>query len=152
MYNRVSSEGSRVVWIKRASPYFKCFSKRCFYCQSNDNIVWLTHTLCLASRSSSVSTHSLLIPFFQPVVAASDFIDPVWYRMCLNEKIIHHCREHTMYSIEYSVSIIPEKCFQILYDILDVVSDLLQMANERVLMLRALSVLNSGTTKDGWPT
>ncbi len=57
-----------------------------------------------------------------------------------------------MYSIEYSVSIIPEKCFQILYDIFDMVSDLLQMADERVLILSALSVSNSDTAKGGWPT
>jgi hypothetical protein len=54
-----------------------------------------------------------------------------------------------MYSIEYSVSIIPEKCFQILYDLFDMVSDLMQMANERVLILSALSMLNSDTAKGG---
>jgi hypothetical protein len=54
-----------------------------------------------------------------------------------------------MYSIEYSVSIIPEKVFQNLYDIFDMVSDLLQMANERALILRALSVSNSGTPIGG---
>ena len=57
-----------------------------------------------------------------------------------------------MYSIEYSVSIIPEKCFQILYDLFDMVSDLMQMANERVLILSAFSVLNSDTAKGGQPT
>jgi hypothetical protein len=54
-----------------------------------------------------------------------------------------------MYSIEHSVSIIPEKGFQMLYDIFDMVSDLLHMANERSLILRALSVSNSGTPKGG---
>jgi hypothetical protein len=54
-----------------------------------------------------------------------------------------------MYSIEYSVSIIPEKGFQFLYDKFDMVSDLLHMANERSLLLWAISVSNSGTLKDG---
>ena len=67
----------------------------------------------------------------------------------LSDKPIHRYRAHTMNSIEYSVSIIPEKGFQILFDIFDRVSDLLHMANERSLILLALSVSNGGTPKDG---
>ncbi|MEN8133281.1 MAG: hypothetical protein ABFS45_24510 [Pseudomonadota bacterium] len=65
------------------------------------------------------------------------------------DKVFHRCREHTMYSIEYSVSIIPEKGFQILYGIFDMVGELLQMANERALILGALSVSNSSISKGG---
>ncbi len=52
-----------------------------------------------------------------------------------------------MYSIEYSVSIIPEKGFQILYDTFDMVSELLHMANEHSLIVRALSVSENRHTQ-----
>jgi hypothetical protein len=42
----------------------------------------------------------------------------------------------------YSISIIPEKGFQLLYDTFDLVSDLLRMAKERSLLFLAICVTN----------
>ena len=48
--------------------------------------------------------------------------------------------DEKLYSIEYSVSIIPEAGFRMLYHIADAIADWLQVANEKNLLLRVLCV------------
>jgi len=52
-----------------------------------------------------------------------------------------------LYSIEYSVSIIPEAGFRMFYRISDVIDDWLQIANEKNLLLRALRVQVANKTQ-----
>ena len=55
--------------------------------------------------------------------------------------------DEKLYSLEYSVSIIPEAGFQRFYRLSDAIADWLQIAHEKNLLLRALRVQVANKTQ-----